>query len=231
MNRFDREKVLIGENHFKKIESSKILVVGVGGVGGYVCEILARCGVGEITIVDFDKIDITNINRQIIALTSNIGKYKVDILKQRLLDINPNLKINVIKEQLTCDNVENIVNNNYDYVIDAIDQIRNKIELICACKKNGLNIISAMGTGNRVDVPQYIVCDVYKTQDDGLAKKVRKLLRERGINKLDVVCSLNKKVNSDIVGSIAYHPSICGITLASFVIEKIIKGENDGSNL
>ena len=230
MERFKRTVQLIGEENFEKLKNANILVVGVGGVGGFVCEALVRSGVENITIIDFDKVDTTNINRQIIALTSTVGKYKVDVLKKRLQDINPNAKVNAIKEQIVSDNVANFVNNKYTYVIDAIDQVQNKIELICACKKLDLSIISAMGAGNRVGIPQYVVSDIYKTHDDGLAKKVRKLLREKGIDKLDVVYSPNcdQTISKDI-GSISYHPSVCGLTIASYVINQIIKGEGYGS--
>ena len=231
MERFKRTVQLFEKANFEKISQSNILVVGVGGVGGYVCEVLARSGVGQITIIDFDVVDITNINRQIIALDSTIGKYKVDVLKDRMLQINPLIKVNAVKEKITKQNLMIYLNQNYTYVIDAIDSIDDKIELIKACKDLNLNIVSAMGTANRIDVPQYVVSDIYKTHNDGLAKKVRKLLRECGVKSLDVVYSPNVQNSSNILGSVAYHPSVCGITIAGYVINQIIKkGENYGSN-
>ena len=226
MDRFQREIKLIGQKKFKKLQNSRVLVVGVGGVGSYVSEILARSGIGHLTLVDYNKVDITNINRQIIALTSTVGQYKVDVLKNRLLDINPNIDVVCIKEQINCDNVEKITNNNFDYVVDAIDQTQDKIELICSCNKANINIVSSMGAGNRIEIPQYVVCDLYETQNDGLAKKLRKRLRKRDVKHLNVVyCSTKCLSTEQGVGSISYHPSVCGIIIASFVINEIIKGE------
>ena len=226
MERFERQIGLLTKEQFEKLQNAHIMVVGVGGVGGYACEMFARTGIGKLTIVDFDKVTKSNINRQIIALESTIGKYKVDVLKQRLLDINPNIKIEVKNLKLRPDNVPCIFDDKYDYVIDAIDMLYSRIELICFCKENNINIISSMGAGNRIDIPQYAVCDLYETHDDGLAKRLRKRLRKRQIDKHDVAFCKSSQVLQDHVGSISYHPSVCGITIASYVINQIIKGEN-----
>lgn len=224
MEIFEREIKLLGLEKFEKLTKSNILVVGIGGVGGYVCEMLARCGIGNLTIIDFDTIAPSNINRQIIALHSTIGTKKTEAFEKRLLDINPNLNLKIFSERLTENNFDDIVNTDFDYVIDAIDTFENKISLICYCKNKGINIISAMGAGNRFGIPQYVVCDIYKTFNDGLAKKVRKELRNRGIKDLTVVCSTEPSMSaSGVVGSIAYQPSACGITLASYVVNSIIK--------
>lgn len=224
MEIFEREIKLLGLEKFEKLTKSNILVVGIGGVGGYVCEMLARCGIGNLSIVDFDTIAPSNINRQIIALHSTIGTKKTEAFEKRLLDINPNLNLKIFNERLTENNFGDIVNTDFDYVIDAIDTFENKISLICYCKNKGINIISAMGAGNRFGIPQYVVCDIYKTSNDGLAKKVRKELRSRGIKDLTVVCSTEPSTPvSGCVGSIAYQPSVCGITLASYVVNRIIK--------
>lgn len=224
MEIFEREIKLLGIERFEKLQNSNILVVGLGGVGGYVCEMLVRCGVGNLTIADFDTVSTSNINRQIVALHSTVGIYKTDAFKTRLKDINPNLNLTLINQKISSENLDLILKNKFDFVVDAIDTFENKIDLICACKKLNLNIISAMGAGNRVDIPQYVVCDIYKTTNDGLAKKVRKELRKRGIDSLTVVCSTHPaiSVNSG-VGSIAYQPSVCGIMIASYIINQIIK--------
>ena len=225
MERFERQIGLMTSHQFDKLQKAHVLVVGVGGVGGYVCEMLVRCGVGKLTIVDFDKVTKSNINRQIIALESTLGKYKVDVLKDRLLDINPRLELCVKNMKLRPDNIPSVVDNKYDYVVDAIDMLYSRIELICYCKENNINVISSMGAGNRIDIPQYVVCDLYETRDDGLAKRLRKRLRKRNVNTHDVVYCKTVPHCQNFVGSIAYHPSVCGITLASFVVNQLIKGE------
>ena len=225
MERFERQIGLMTSHQFDKLQKAHVLVVGVGGVGGYVCEMLVRCGVGKLTIVDFDKVTKSNINRQIIALESTRGKYKVDVLKDRLLDINPRLELCVKNMKLRPDNIPSVVDNKYDYVVDAIDMLYSRIELICYCKENNINVISSMGAGNRIDIPQYVVCDLYETRDDGLAKRLRKRLRKRNVNTHDVVYCKTVPHCQNFVGSIAYHPSVCGITLASFVVNQLIKGE------
>lgn len=225
MSFLDRTKILIGENGIKKLESSKVILFGCGGVGGYVAEMLVRSGIGEITIVDFDKIDETNINRQIIALQSNVGQNKVDVLKSRLLDINANCNVTALCLKYTKDS--DLLNNYYDYVIDAIDSVNDKVALIVNAHKNNLKIVSAMGAGNRCDIPTFLVTDIEKTYNDGLAKVIRKKLREEGITKHKVVFTSSlKQTDSNIVGSIAYYPAMCGCVMASFVINELLNNIN-----
>ena len=219
-----RTELLIGKENLAKLLNSHIAVFGVGGVGGYVAEMLVRAGVGEITIVDFDKVDVTNINRQIIALNSTIGLNKVDVMKSRLLDINPNLKINVINEKYTPNNREMFFTKSYDYVVDAIDMVTSKVDLIKYCHDNNINIVSAMGAGNRYSVPEFKITDIFKTYNDGLAKVMRKKLKDEGINSHTVVFTDNiATASGDTIGSISYYPAMCGCVLSGYVINQLIK--------
>lgn len=223
----DRTKLLIGEDGVNRLKNSSVCVIGLGGVGGYVCHMLARAGVGHLILVDFDKVDETNINRQIVATQKTIGRYKTDILKEQVLDINPNCDVKVLTKRFNLDAAEEIFAEEYDFVVDAIDSVTDKIELICYCKRNDLQIVSAMGAGNRVGIPSFKVMDVFKTYNDGLAKVMRKKLRERDIKKLDVVCSdeLAQKIDrrQESVGSISYYPAMCGCVLAAHVINNLLK--------
>lgn len=226
----ERTEILIGKLGIEKLQSSNVAVFGVGGVGGYTCEMLVRAGIGEITIIDFDTVAMSNINRQIIALTSTVGKLKVDVFKNRLLDINPNLRVNVFPIKFCEDNIDLVFSKHYDYVVDAIDDLDNKILLIKTCHDKNIEIVSAMGAGNRCDIPVFEVADVYKTYNDGLAKLIRKRLRSVGVEKHNVVFTKSvSQPKSHIVGSISYYPSMCGCTLSAFVINELLKGivDND----
>ena len=224
-NLYTRTELLIGSEGVEKLKNASVLVVGVGGVGGYATELLARAGVGKITIVDSDKVDITNLNRQIIALNSTIGKLKVDVLKDRLLDINPSL--NVVTHAVFYDDTtyQDIFSEHFDYVLDAIDSVPSKLHLICYAKEKGINIISAMGAGNRYELGDFKVMDIYKTSGDRLARKMRKLLKDRGIKSLDVVCTDIPTMSkySSVVGSISYMPPLCGVKMAGYVINQLLK--------
>ena len=223
----DRTKLLIGKDGIDRLEKSSVCIVGLGGVGGYVCHMLARAGVGHLTLVDFDKVDETNINRQIVAYQKTVGKNKTDVLKEQILDINPNCDVKTFTKRFNVESAKDIFAQKFDFVVDAIDSVSDKIDLICYCKENNFEIVSAMGAGNRVGIPTFRIVDIYKTYNDGLAKVMRKKLRERGIKKLDVACceELAQKIDKrvDSVGSISYYPAMCGCVLAAFVIEKIIK--------
>lgn len=223
----DRTKLLIGEDGVSRLENSSVAVIGVGGVGGQACQLLARAGVGNITIVDFDVVDETNINRQVLANVDTVGRQKVDVMAEMLIKINPKCNINKINAKLCAENIGEILAGHFDYVIDAIDNVTNKIELICYCKQNGTKIVSAMGAGNRVGIPTFKIMDIYKTSNDGLARILRKKLREKGIEGLDVAISdavslkIDKRTHA--VGSISYYPAMCGTVLSAFVIDKLIK--------
>ena len=223
MNQNYKTELLIGNNGVSKLKNANIIIFGIGGVGGYTCEMLVRAGIGNLTIVDFDKVDITNINRQIIALNSNVGEYKVSAMQKRILDINSAINLNIVNARVCTENVKELLNSNYDYVIDAIDSVTDKINLIVAAKELRLNIISAMGAGNRIQIPQFEVCDLYKTYNDGLAKVLRKKLKEKGINKHLVVFSKNQATPcGDQIGSISYYPAMCGCVLAGYVINELL---------
>ena len=217
-----RTELLLGKENIEKISKSHVTIVGTGGVGGYVALFLARAGISKFTIIDFDKITPSNINRQAVAFTDTIGLDKVKVLKDMILKINPDAQIDAVNERLCEENVTNLVKND-TFVVDAIDSVKDKVALICYCKKNNINIISAMGAGNRFDSPIFTVVDIEKTHDDGLAKAIRKRLRELGIKGLDVAISYSKPQKFDkIIGSISYYPPACACVIASYVINKII---------
>lgn len=217
-----RTELLLGKENIEKISKSHVTIVGTGGVGGYVALFLARAGISKFTIIDFDKITPSNINRQAVAFTDTIGLDKVKVLKDMILKINPDAQIDAVNERLCEENVTNLVKND-TFVVDAIDSVKDKVALICYCKKNNINIISAMGAGNRFDSPIFTVVDIEKTHNDGLAKAIRKRLRELGIKGLDVAISYSKPQKFDkIIGSISYYPPACACVIASYVINKII---------
>ncbi len=218
-----RTELLLNIEGVNTLSSKKVTIVGVGGVGGYAAMMLARAGLGEITIVDFDRVSTSNINRQVVANVNTVGLLKVDVLGKMMKEINPDLKLKVVAEKLTEENVAEIISY-CDMCIDAIDSVKDKIALIVHCKKNNIPIISAMGAGNRYDVPYFYLTDIYKTHDDGLAKVVRKKLRSEGIEGVDVVTTDSKPLQnkSGVVGSISYYPAMCGITISAVVINKLL---------
>ena len=179
-----RTGLIVGEDGLDKLKNANVIVFGVGGVGSFACEAIVRAGVGNITIVDFDDVDITNINRQIPALHSTVGRYKVEVMKERLLDINPDLNIKAIKKLYNAETSDEILTEDYDYVIDAIDMVTSKIKLIETCKEKGLNMISSMGMGNKLDPTKIVVTDIYKTHTCPLAKVLRRELKDRRIRKI-----------------------------------------------
>ncbi|HHY0046499.1 TPA: tRNA threonylcarbamoyladenosine dehydratase [Clostridioides difficile] len=226
-----RTSFLVGDDGIKKLNNSNIIVFGVGGVGSFTVEALARAGVGNITIVDFDDVDITNINRQIPALHSTVGRYKVDVMEERILDINPNINIKKIRSLYNKYTSDEILTERYDYVVDAIDMVSSKIHLIETCEKKGLKIISSMGMGNKLDPTKIVVTDIHKTSTCPLAKVMRKELRDRGIKKLKVVYSteqpieLKKKVMNGrkvTPGSVSFVPSVGGLIIASVIVNELL---------
>lgn len=222
----DRTEILIGQENLIKLQNSHIAVVGIGGVGGYVCLMLARAGVSNITLVDFDVVDETNINRQVVATTNTVGKNKTEVMKNMILEINPSCKVHAFNKRFCAEFAKELFSQKFDYVVDAIDSVNDKVELICYCKSHNINIVSAMGAGNRIGIPTFKVTDIYKTFNDGLAKIMRKKLREQQIECLDVVTSEEKtdkvKREEKAVGSISYYPAMCGCVLGAFVINQII---------
>lgn len=226
-NSFSREIPLIGKNGFNKLQSASVIIFGVGGVGSYAVEALARAGVGAITIVDNDTVDETNINRQLIALNSTIGQDKVTVSKNRILDINPDCKVTAIKEFF--DETSTIDLTEYDYIIDAIDSVKSKLFLVEMAVKNNIKIISSMGTGNKLEPKKLTVCDISKTSYCPLAKKMRTELRKRGINHLKVVYSTEEaKCRYVPPASISFVPPVAGLLIAKEVITDLVFGENNG---
>lgn len=232
-NQYSRLELLIGENAVANIRQSKVAVFGVGGVGGYVVEVLARSGVGSICIIDNDKVNITNINRQIIALHSTIGEYKVDALEKRILDINPDC--NVIKHKMFYlpDNADEIDLTGYDYVIDCIDTVAAKIELIKRCKSLSIPIICSMGTANKMNPLAFRITDLSKTNIDPLARVLRKKLRKIGITSLDVLYSeeqpqrlgnetLTDENTHPTPASNAFVPAAAGLIIGGEVVKRLI---------
>ena len=235
MDSYTRSAMLLGRNNIHKLHQAHVAVFGVGGVGGNCIETLARTGVGEITIIDNDVISITNLNRQIIALQSTMGQYKVDVMKHRLLDINPNLKINTYKLFILQDTINQIDFKTFDYIVDAIDTISAKLLLIEYAKKYKIPIISSMGTGNKLDPTKLLICDISKTNYCPLAKVMRKELKHRHINNVKVLSSTEVPLKpfikeSDenthkrsIPGSVAFVPNVAGMVIAKEVILDLIK--------
>ncbi len=232
MNNFTtRTSLIVGDEGIEKLRNSNVIVFGVGGVGSFAAEAIVRAGVGNITIVDFDDVDITNINRQLPALHSTVGKLKVEVMKERLLDINPDLNIKTIANKYNKETTDEILVEDYDYVVDAIDMVTSKILLVEECKKKGLTLISSMGMGNKLDPTKIVVTDIHKTHTCPLAKVIRKELKDRRIKKLKVVYSteqpreLKKKIMNGrkvTPGSTSFVPSVGGLTIASVVINDLL---------
>ncbi len=228
---YQRTELLIGRENLEKLKKSHVAIFGLGGVGGYAVEALARIGVGELTIVDFDKIDVTNINRQIIATTETVGKFKADVMEQRIKSINSDIKVHAYREKFTRENADKFFENRYDYIIDAIDLITPKLDLVERALKENLKIISSMGTGNKIDPTRFEITDIKKTSVCPLARVFRKELKARGIKKLTVVYSKEepkKPLNVDgsraksvNLGSVSFVPPAVGLILASHVVKEI----------
>ena len=224
MSIFYRTEMLIGKDNVEKLACKRVAVFGVGGVGGYTVEALARSGVGTLDLIDKDVVDETNINRQIIALNSTVGQPKVEVAKERCLDINPEMTVNTHQVFYLPETADQFDFNEYDYVVDAIDTVTGKLQLIEAAKKANVPVISSMGAGNKLDPTQFEVADVSETSVCPLAKVMRKELRERGIENLKVVYSKEPpiKVNTGFPGSVAFVPSTVGLIMASEVIKDLI---------
>lgn len=225
MEQLKRFELLIGSKNIEKINNTKVLVLGLGGVGSYALEAIVRSGVCNVVIVDYDRIDITNLNRQLMTNHNNIGLLKTKVWEERIKDINPNCNVEVVTKKLTKEDVNGLFKYNIDYVIDACDTLEVKKELILACHENKVKLISSMGTGNKFDPSRLKIMDIKKTSYDPLAKSIRKFVVDNKINyKVNVVCSdeLPLKVSNPI-GSTAFVPATSGLLCASFVINDIIK--------
>ncbi len=247
LNQFSRTQLLLGKEAMEKLKSSRVAVFGIGGVGGYVCEALARSGIGAFELIDDDKVCLTNLNRQIIATRKTVGKYKVDVMKERMQEINPAVEVNVHKCFFLPENAEDFSFETYDYVVDAVDTVTAKLEIIMQAQKKQVPVISCMGAGNKLDASAFRVTDIYKTRMCPLAKVMRRELKKRGVKKLKVVYSEEKPIRPledmsisckshcicppgakhkcterrDIPGSIAFVPAVAGLLLAGEVVKDL----------
>ncbi len=247
LNQFSRTQLLLGKEAIEKLRASRVAVFGIGGVGGYTCEALIRSGVGHFELIDDDKVCLTNLNRQIIATRKTVGKYKVDVMTERMLEINPDAEITVRKCFFLPENADEFPFNEYDYIVDAVDTVSAKIELVLQAQRYGVPIISCMGAGNKLDGSQFRIADIYKTKMCPLAKVMRHELRKRGVKKLKVVYSEEKPTRPiedmsiscrthcicppgakhkcterrDIPGSVAFVPSVAGLLIAGEVIKDL----------
>ena len=248
LNQFSRTELLIGKEGLEKLKNAKIAVFGVGGVGSFVIEGLARSGVGNFVIIDDDKICLTNINRQIIATRKTVGKFKVDVMKERILDINPDANVETHQEFYLPNSESNIINKDLTYVVDCVDTVTAKIEIVIQCKKLGIPVISSMGTGNKLDPTRFEISDIYKTSICPLAKVMRKELRKRNIDSLKVLYSKEEPIKIDemancscktncicppgtkrkcasrnqVPGSVSFVPSVAGLIIAGEIVKDII---------
>lgn len=228
--RFIRTSLVIGEENIDRLSQSSVAVFGVGGVGGFVCEALARSGVGKLTLIDGDTVAKSNINRQIIALESTVGKHKAEVMKERILDINPNAEVKAINIFLNTETVDTVDFTQFDYIVDAVDDIKAKVLLAKLADENGIPIIAAMGAGNKTDPTKFEVSDIFKTSVCPLARIMRHELKKAGIKKQKVVYSKEMPKNppyriegEKTVGSLAFVPSVMGLIIAGEVIKDICK--------
>jgi len=229
----ERTALLLGEEAVSRLASSSVLVFGVGGVGGHAVDALARAGIGSITVVDNDKVSASNINRQMVALHSTVGRSKVEVMKDRILDINPGAEVTAREMFFLPENADEFDFGKYDYVLDCVDTVSAKIAIIEESKKAGVPVISAMGAGNKLDPSQFRVSDISKTEYCPLAKVMRRELRNRGINHVDVCWSPEMPVKpsaSDgkpVPGSVSFVPSVCGLVMAGKVVTDLATKTSD----
>ena len=239
LNKFSRTEMLLGKDAMEKLSKSKVAIFGIGGVGSYAVEALARSGIGEFVLIDKDTVSETNINRQIIATTKTIGMDKVEVAKNRILEINPDAKVKTYKEFYSIENSNEILDKSISYVIDAIDTVTAKLTLIEECKKLNISVISCMGTGNKLDTTKFEITDISKTSICPLAKVMRKELKARNIKNVKVLYSKEEPVKAKVeieenkgktkdrtipaIGSISFVPSVAGLMIAGEVIKDIIK--------
>ena len=251
LNQFSRTELLLGKEAMEKLGHSRVAVFGVGGVGGYVCEALVRSGVGAFDLIDDDKVCLTNLNRQIIATRKTVGKYKAEVMRDRILEINPEADVRIHKCFFLPENADDFPFDEYDYIVDAVDTVTAKIELVMKAKEKDIPIISSMGAGNKLDSSAFRVTDIYKTKVCPLAKVMRRELKKRGVKKLKVVyseeepirpledtsdnCNVEETCQENLEykaakrrstpGSVAFVPSVAGLIIAGEVIKDLAKCE------
>lgn len=257
LNQFSRTQLLIGEAAINKLQKSRVAVFGIGGVGGYVCEALVRSGVGAFDLVDDDKVCLTNLNRQIIATRKTVGKYKADVMKERMLDINPDVDVRIHRCFFLPENADDFPFDEYDYVVDAVDTVTAKIELILRAKAHNVPIISAMGAGNKLDPGRFKIADVYQTSVCPLARVMRRELKKRHVKNLKVVYSDEQPIRPledmsiscrtgcicppgaqhkcterrDIPGSTAFVPAVAGLMIAGEIVKDLSKTVQDNGDI
>lgn len=227
-NQFTRTELLIGKDGIEKLQNAKVAVYGVGGVGSYVVEGLARAGIGHLVLIDKDYVDITNINRQIHATHNTIGKSKIEVEKERILEINPNAIVDIYQVDALEKPEEEIIDSSFTYVVDAVDTITTKLKLIQKANEENVRVISAMGTANKLDPTKFEISDIYKTSVCPLCRVMRKELKKRNIAKLKVVYSKEEPIkveelDGSRLGSISFVPSVAGLIVAGEVVKDIIK--------
>lgn len=249
LNQFSRTELLFGKEAMDKLQNSRVAVFGIGGVGGYVCEALVRSGVYHFDLIDDDQVCLTNLNRQIVATRKTVGQYKVEVMRDRMLEINPDVDVTVHKCFFLPENADEFPFDQYDYVVDAVDTVTAKIELVMKAREKGVPIISSMGAGNKLDASAFRVADIYQTRVDPLARVMRREMKKRGIKKLKVVYSEEQPKRPiedmaiscrnhcicppgakhkcterrDIPGSTAFVPSVAGLIIAGEVIKDLTK--------
>ena len=247
LNQFSRTQLLLGESAMQELANKRVAVFGIGGVGGYACEALVRSGIGAFDLIDDDKVCLTNLNRQIIATRKTVGRYKTEVMKERMLEINPNVDVRIHNCFFLPENADEFPFNEYDYIIDAVDTVTAKISIVMKANELGIPVISSMGAGNKLDPTAFMVADIYKTRVCPLAKVMRRELKKRGVKKLKVVyseeqptrpiedMSISCRTNCicppgaehkcterrDIPGSVAFVPSVVGLIIAGEVIKDI----------
>ena len=222
-DQFQRTRQLLGSEEVDRLQEASVLLFGIGGVGGFTCEALARAGVGRIHIVDKDVVDVTNINRQIIATHDTVGRPKVDVMQERLLSINPDIQVEATECFYLPDRAAEFDFGAYDYVIDAIDNVSAKLSIICEAKAAGTPVISSMGTGNKLDPTRFEIADIHKTSVCPLAKVIRKGLKDRGIKDVKVLYSREEPVRTGLrtPASVSFVPSVAGLIIAGEVIKDL----------
>ena len=249
LTQFSRTELLLGKEAMDRLKNARVAVFGIGGVGGYVCEALVRTGVGYFDLIDDDKVCLTNLNRQIIATRKTVGKYKTEVMKERMLEINPDVKVEIHDCFFLPENAKDFPFEEYDYIVDAVDTVTAKLEIIMRAKECNVPVINCMGAGNKLDPTQFEVADIYKTSVCPLARVMRRELKKRGVKKLKVVYSKEQPIRPiedmsiscrshcvcppgtvhkcterrDIPGSIAFVPSVAGLILAGEVIKDLTK--------
>lgn len=232
---YERTRMILGDEAIAKLNKASVIIFGVGGVGSFVAESVARAGIGKITLVDNDTVALTNINRQLVALNSTVGRMKTEVMAERIKDINPQCDVRCVDEFILNDNINDVIGEKFDYCVDAVDTVTAKLAIIMRCEELGIPVISSMGTGNKLDPTQLEITDIFKTSVCPLAKVMRKELKTRGIKKLKVCYSKEEPLTPleseeetnkrRTPGSVSFVPSVAGLIIGGAVVKDIVKVE------